>query len=341
MITLPNNIIVKQTNQDFLVNEISLLPKDVSATDTSLPVTLLTVTKSGYTTFEAMRLIGEILNANQEIHCEGLKDEDGVTEQIMSVPSARLSSVSTDTLNDKLALTADKWIHVAIRGYANEHVKEKHLHGNIFSLTLRNLTQKHADRITDFCKDAQDQIFINYYDQQRFGLPGGPFFAHKIGEAISRDDWATANKQYILSGNAVLDGIDPHDPDAIHKVHTGKLKFFLAAQTSLLWNEAVSSLVSSNRTLDIFEGHTVRIPTNSAKLTIPPIVDVMGYSLGQDSAVYKKSKSRATYVSTTIYCQAPKSDEYHDQMLSMTVSFQLPTGSFATMIAKQLCALTA
>lgn len=337
MITLANKVILKQINPDFRVNEISVLPSDLTDDD-SLPVALITITKSGYTTFEAMRLIASILNTTTDtIHCEGLKDEDGITEQILSIRTKDLRKHDVNEINQQLNTAQDKWLRIAIKGYSHQHVQEKSLHGNVFTVTLRNLTLRDAESLSNSCAGADDKIFINYYDQQRFGLPEGPFLAHKIGESIKNSEWDKANELYLESGNALLDGIDKDDSEALKKIHPGKLRFFLSAYSSQLWNEQVSLVVGEGPLLEVFPGHSLTLPANIERAALPLIVESDTYKLTKSGGIEKDKKTRAAFVSTTIYCDTPRPDNLHSNRFCLELTFALPPGSFATMVIKQLC----
>lgn len=74
---------IKTINSDFHVTEVPLLP------DFDSPVkkyTYVWLKKSNYTTFEAIEKIKEYFGLDfSDVATEGLKDEDGVTEQIISI----------------------------------------------------------------------------------------------------------------------------------------------------------------------------------------------------------------------------------------------------------------
>ncbi|HVC36256.1 MAG TPA: tRNA pseudouridine(13) synthase TruD [Candidatus Dormibacteraeota bacterium] len=86
--------IIKFQNEDFVVREVSLLPADLSQSNDSDNFTYLTLIKSGFTTFEAVTLVANVLGVEVEsVNYEGLKDEDGVTYQLYLLIDASLSLI--------------------------------------------------------------------------------------------------------------------------------------------------------------------------------------------------------------------------------------------------------
>lgn len=301
--------------------------------------TLLIVSKAGYTTFEALHMLATFFAVDkQAIHCQGLKDEDGVTEQLVSVQKI----VTPDEINtfNAARTTLEKGrVTLTLRGFSKEAVREKNLHGNVFQLTLRNIDPQDAERLYAFCANADDFVCLNYYDQQRFGLPGGPFFAHKIGEAIIASDWQGADALYKQSGNAQLDfpDLDEAGQDAllIDKVDSRKLAFFVGAYASLIWNQALSDAMKSDHLMEIFDDHQVRI-MNKTSEAIPPLIATPNHKLDNDKKVTSGQKSRASFIRTTVFAAQPRPDNCFPGRSSIDLQFFLPAGSYATILCKQL-----
>lgn len=336
MITIEDIAILKYRNEDFQVREVSLLPTHLSMTSENNHHTVLVIQKNGFTTFEVMHFLAKFFHLDrQQIHCQGLKDEDGVTEQLMSVQCI-IESEAIARFNAKHAQLSKGWVKAGIRGYTEEPLQEKSLHGNVFAITVRNLDASQADRLINYCFAFQDFVCANYYDQQRFGLPEGPYIAHEIGKAIVENDWPKADALYRKSGNLELDFPDQtHLPDTvIDKIDLRKLNFFGAAYASSQWNDALSKHIHSDSFITIFDHYRVKALTENTDL-LPPILSSIGYTVSEDLSVVARVKSRSSLISTTVYPTPKKPDVFFPGKWTIDLQFLLPTGSYATMLWKQ------
>ncbi|MFH1536675.1 MAG: tRNA pseudouridine(13) synthase TruD [Patescibacteria group bacterium] len=78
------NYKIKQKKEDFVVDEISLQPDFCHYKKSDF--SYLWIEKRGMTTFDAIDKIKKVFNLNYEdISAQGLKDEDGVTSQLISI----------------------------------------------------------------------------------------------------------------------------------------------------------------------------------------------------------------------------------------------------------------
>ncbi|MCX6715998.1 MAG: tRNA pseudouridine(13) synthase TruD, partial [Candidatus Taylorbacteria bacterium] len=185
---------LKARNEDFEVTEVPLLPRFLEKGS----FTYVWLKKSGFYTFDALEAIGEHFELfYEDMAAEGLKDEDGITSQIISIKKS-LKQTDMSAFNKKHSNKASSYILMErIMGYGDAPVAEKMLHGNSFNLVVRNLKDDVAARIEEFCKKNKFVTFVNYYDSQRFGLPGGPYNTHLIGKAIVEEDWKEAYEQLL------------------------------------------------------------------------------------------------------------------------------------------------
>jgi tRNA pseudouridine13 synthase len=330
--------VLKYRNDDFHVCEVSLFPNDLSQSTQGKAHTIVIAKKEGYTTFEAIQKLASFFQLeSRDIHCQGLKDEDGITEQILSIKG--ILPLDTISSFNKLHTELPKGsIQIVPKGFSALPVKEKSLHGNLFNLTVRNLDEDAADRLIEFCDTVSDFICINYYDEQRFGLPGGPYIAHHIGKAIINEDWSTADKLYRESGNVELDHPDKAAPDdelLIKTIDPRKINFFIAAYSSYLWNKKLSDSTGNVPDMEIFAGMMVS-PLLDREEPIIPILTSEGYKLSDDMKISQKDKERATLISTTVFANGKQKDLYFNKKWSLGLQFFLPTGSYATMLVKQL-----
>lgn len=329
--------VLKYCNEDFRVSEISLLPNDLSSKAQGKKYTILRIKKEGYTTFEVMQRLADFFkSARHDIHCQGLKDEDGITEQTMSI-NRIIEKRETDFFNKSCASLPKGWVQMSIRGFSIAPVKEKSLHGNVFNITVRNLDGHTATRLNKFCSEASDFICANYYDRQRFGLPGGPYVAHHIGKAIIEANWQEANRLYKESGNMKLDYPDraPVGELSIKNIDYRKLNFFTAAYASYIWNKELSDRINAQADMQIFNGLIVSSLFGESE-PINPILSSESYSVDQNMKVFRKRKARSALMSTTLFASNKRVDDHFDSKWALDLQFFLPSGSYATMLVKQL-----
>jgi len=118
-----------------------------------------------------------------------------------------------------------------------------------------------------------------------------------------------------------------------------KVSFFVSAYNSSLWNAEASLLVKKNTKSkkSIFKNvGELYLPTNSV-FQCPHLCEVGGYELITENLLVKsKPNKRNLLVATNMYVHDLESDELHKNKKKITLSFYLPTGSYATMIIKQL-----
>lgn len=330
------NAIVKYRNTDFRVSEVSVLPVDISSEQTAKAYTVVRVSKEGFTSFEVLRIIADFFKIEPNmVRCEGLKDEDGITDQVMSINML---------LNDKQLAKFNysngkkqSWISLILLGYSKSPVQEKRLHGNTFVITLRNLTNSEAENIKHYVDSHSDFSFGNYYDSQRFGLPGGPYITHLIGKSIYLNDWAQSDSLYKKSGNSMLDfpGKSLEDIN-IRDLDIRKLNFFLSAYSSYLWNKGLSDLFSSPPTLQIFDGFIVSPFEENNVYTDTQSLKAPSYALDSNFDLVESFKERDGVIRTKLFADSVMKDIYHKSKRSLDLHFFLPTGSYATTLVKHL-----
>jgi len=333
---------VKCKNEDFQVTEVPLIPTLLSKKLSRF--TYLWVQKSGYTTFDALERIKDFFKLKfSDIASQGLKDEDAITEQLISVK--KILKEKDVALFNKKHDTGKKYFRIKyIVGYGDEPIKERMLHGNSFRIVIRNLEKKTAEDLLNFITAHRHHYFINYYDNQRFGMAGGPYNTHFIGKAVVEGDWKKAFDHIKITNNVL-----PDIPKVIENVsdykkffktiNPKKIAFFVSSYNSFLWNNQVSLLIKKHTDSKKYYFEHVGdlyLPTTHS-FQCPHIYEADGYEFVEDTFKGKKKiNSRNVIVGTTIYAHDLESDELHKGKKKLTVSFFLPTGSYATMIIKQI-----
>ncbi|MFA6258057.1 MAG: tRNA pseudouridine(13) synthase TruD [Candidatus Paceibacterota bacterium] len=333
---------LKCINEDFQVTEVSLMPSFIQKG--SRKFTYIWLQKSGFTTFEVLEQIKIFFKLSFEDVCsQGLKDEDAITEQLISVKKV-LKEKDIKAFNKKYT-TKNKFAKIKyIIGHGKKPIKERALHGNAFKIVIRNLNSALADDLLNYIHNHKQLYFINYYDNQRFGMPGGPYNTHLIGKAIVKNNWKQAYEQLKITNNIIKnDELKIKNISDFKKIFDSmnpkKVSFFVSAYNSFLWNTQASLIVKkyTKSKKRLFENvGRLQLPTNYL-FQCPHICEVEGYELVTENfSVKTRPNKRNLLVATNMYAHDLESDELYKNKKKVTLSFYLPTGSYATMVIKQL-----
>jgi tRNA pseudouridine13 synthase len=339
------NYKIKQKKEDFVVNEISLQPDLYHCNKSNF--SYLWIEKRGMTTFDALDEIKKVFNLNhKDISAQGLKDEDGVTSQLISVRKI-IFQKDLELFNKKFTLDDYKLQIKSIKGYGKKSLVPRLLHGNNFKLVIRNLDQETAQLFYNYCENNRFVSFFNYYDNQRFGIVGGPYNTHLIGKAITDGDWITAYKEFKKSKNSELANVKkPIEINYVNcqkffkQINFAKIRFFISSYNSHLWNKKASDYI------DKIKGGTFQHSFSEIGLLsliknktfqVHNVLSVSGYEI--DKNTYKtvpKEFTRNLLVTTTAFPVNIGQDELNKDKHKVQVSFFLPTGCYATMLIKQI-----
>ncbi len=333
---------LKCINEDFQVTEVSLMPSFISKGAPKF--TYIWLQKSGFTTFEALEQIKVFFKLSFEDVCsQGLKDEDAITEQLLSVKKI-LKERDIKAFNKKYASKKSFSKIKYIVGYGKIPIKERALHGNAFKIVVRNLNSTLADNLSKYINNNKQLYFINYYDSQRFGMPGGPYNTHLIGKAIAKNDWKQAYSELMISNN-LSDKIktkikkNSDFKKVFESMNAKKVSFFVSAYNSFLWNTQASLEVkkhTKSKKILFKNVGELYLPTSSV-FQCPHSYEAGGYELiKEDFSVEPMQNKRNLLVATKMYVHDLEDDELHVSKKKITLSFYLQTGSYATMVIKQL-----
>ncbi len=329
--------VVKHSPADFAVREnlvVDLVPRDGASHQ------YLLLRKTGYTTFEAIRLIAEELAVPPgEVSYAGLKDEDGVTEQLVAVTAPGMDGPDR-TITDGPA----RRLELRHYGYGTAPLAVGRLNGNGFRVVIRNLEGAAAERLAG--TRTHTTFFLNYYDIQRFGVPNGKKLTHMVGEAILADDWDTALK--TLGELGTPESAQAHDwtgggREFFRRLEPRVTAFYCAAHASFQWNTALREMTvetcpRESRELRI-EGLRYAYVTSpqAAVRVLNATRDLpntrYSFSEGQPQAT---TVPRATVVQTVLNAESPAPDEFFPGRSRVTLSFFLPSGCYATAALRQV-----
>ncbi|MBV6896576.1 tRNA pseudouridine(13) synthase TruD [Xanthomonas euvesicatoria] len=335
---------IKEIPEDFRVSECAVLPIEYG--DTNASCAYYKLTKKGITTFHAIDLIRNVLNIEfSEIGYGGLKDEDAITEQHISILK---SSIGKSNPEISLELSKDAWLKVTKAGEGNTPIQIGRIEGNSFRLCLRGIKEIYLENKELF---QESNGFINYYDIQRFGVPGGKRNTHLIGKAIIEEDWEKSFQEICVSGSE--DGIKActHRGSALsffEKLNPNKVAFFCSAYGSHLWNENLSKALiekfpESDLSTVCIEGVDfvyLNQPGNIKKMISElPHLPLDKYS-NENGRIEKKTSNRPTVTPSRVRLISIDEDDIYSERRKATIAFFLPSGCYATAMIRQLAHYT-
>jgi len=335
---------LKYKNKDFVVNEVPLLPKLESRKFSQY--TYVWIKKEGFTTFDAQEKIKNFFNLTyNDVTAEGLKDINAITRQIISIKKI-LTEKDISFFNNKYSFKKNNIRIENIIGYGKKAVNVRSLHGNSFKIIIRDLEKNDAKKFHDFCLQNRFITFINYYDNQRFGMPDGPYNTHLIGKAIIKDDWEQAYIEFQKSKNILPESNLPDKKtknknqykNFFKSIDQKKLMFFISSYNSFLINAKMSSVLQKSTKGKEYKFKNIGslfLPKNIIFQSLN-ICSINGYALSKNYKIYNKTISNNLTVTTTIFPLEINKDKFHKNKYRLTISFFLPTGSYATMIVKQI-----
>ena len=333
------NYKVKQLAEDFQVTEVLSTPQPNSTASTFIYL----LKKSGYRTLEVIAKLEQLLNIRspEKIGFSGLKDEDGVTLQHITMPR-RLTEPEIELIHKRLHQNTNQYATIRFFLPANTHLKVGGLHGNCFRVKVRKLSKRIVHKITD--KKEHSLFFINYYGPQRFGLPNQVKNTWKIGRALIQRDFTAAlhelQQQSSPEANEArqFSGTPGNFFSCLDK---RLVAFFQSSYFSKLWNNTIIQSISS-------------LGIKSAQMQIDDIVYLLpldqeatvrtlaaNLNLTNRRAVVRRNEvgaheyNRPPVISTKVIVEDSGIDDRNDGSYCCTLSFFLPSGCYASMLIPQ------
>src|SRR5262249_33454763 len=337
--------VFKGHHNEFLVFETLALP--VFGALKQSRFSYLRLKKVGVTTFEAISHIARYLKiAPDRIQFAGLKDEDGITEQIISI-ECQVTQELMDAMSREIDSPGAR-VELFLIGTGDIAVGPECLLGNSFRMTVRNLSVNSIARFRP--SRLLTVYFLNYYDTQRFGMAGQPKMTHLIGKALMNLDYeqamlllkqagtpeAVKAKQFAGGAKEFFDSLDPRLP-----------QFFINSYLSFLWNTKLSELVecSCMDSAYSYAEHNLKFVYTSrhsgalSLLQSQPTLQRFTTCNGK-SSVNSQVAPRNTVIQAHIHCIDVAPDELHENTYKAAVSFFLPTGCYATTCIRQIVNMT-
>lgn len=290
--------------------------------------------KTRFTTFEAVEWIAATFGvALGDVSYAGLKDEDGVTEQWIAVAGAANSDGTIRHIGPDRTQT----LELRPYGYADKGLAIGELLGNSFAVTMRGLTREVAQTVA--ARKEHVVFFLNYFDDQRFGVPGAPRLTHMIGRALLDGDAEAAlelvRRAGLVESAPARDHCGP--AEAFFAALDPRItSLFLSASSSYGWNKRLAQLVRERE-----EGHedtrhglswryALRSTTAREILAVTPELPFTKYRPAP------KESSRSTVIQTFVRVARHAEDDCFAGKCKLDVSFTLPAGCYATTCLRQL-----
>ena len=327
-------MIIKKIPEDFIVQEV--LIADYSPEYKGQPYMLMQLDKKGWSTMDATMYIEKWFGI-KGVTSAGLKDSDGVTTQKIAVPIRDLSILSRVEDFNKDSVKENTFIHLSPIGYSDKPLEIARLEGNAFRLRLRNMDPEISREWLE--RKYYPLVFPNYFDKQRFGMPGYRKVTHLIGKALLKDkDYKTAY-EYVLESGAKESKL-PFNSDYkefFDQVDPRVISFYNSALFSADYNSRLGDLLEAHGSVRIVEDEGIAFKMPADKKTIVRLMEEDDpLSLLGTFEECADNTSRNVYVSTVINFLEVTEDEYYPGRSVLTVSFFLPMGAYATMAMKQL-----
>ncbi|MEV0280814.1 tRNA pseudouridine(13) synthase TruD [Streptomyces sp. NPDC050610] len=340
--------LLKKFPADFLVSESLVLPTTAPDTEAT-PYHYVRLRKRGYTTFEAIDALSAFCGRDaREIGYAGLKDEDAITDQLVSL-SGPLTHERIEQFNTAHGAGEHEQGHPPFlmlrhHGYGPLALGVGELDGNSFHIVVRHLDRAQAERL-EAVRGRRSLYFVNYYDTQRFGVPTGPKRTHLIGQALLDGDHGRALELVRESGSAEAAAAQRFTGPAdrfFAELDQRRVAFFLSSHASFAWNRQVGDLVRDRcgdaAVQEKRDGIPYLFPT-----TPDGVLAVLRDGLGlrydswrwRDGRMTSSASARPAAVQTQIRVGEVAEDESAEGAWRCTLKFFLGSGCYGTTAVSQ------
>ncbi|MFE6848844.1 tRNA pseudouridine(13) synthase TruD [Streptomyces sp. NPDC057686] len=298
--------------------------------------------KRCYTTFESVSILADFFGCDErDVGYSGLKDEDAVTEQTVSIPAK--ASRNVDEFNQYYSgLPSERSLRIAPLGYSREPLHLGALLGNGFSITVRDLPLGVAEQVAE---RRHSTLFLNFYDIQRFGVPGAPRYSHLVGRALQTGRYGDALE--LVAGSSSDQAPSAYMWSGVPQEFFSRLdprivSLYYNAAVSFDWNAQLSQFLQNNQSDSdevIRDGLTFRFARDQETLALLlSELSELNYEKhrpGRDGTVVRTTSSRATVLQTQIEAGPVIEDDLHPGRDCFEVSLFLPAGAYATTVVAQ------
>ncbi len=307
---------IKQIPEDFIVREIGELKLDENG-----KYSYYLLRKRDYSTVKAVEIVAERLGVGRKfVNFAGSKDRNAVTEQFISVQGGPRQDFSADGILLKFL------------GRGSERLNLGELKGNHFEIIARNLG---GAEIRAAGKDLAP--IPNFFDAQRFGINKDN---HIIGKHIIKKQYKHAC-MLIAETHEWLNRKPNDYIGALRSLDKSILRMYVHAYQSYLWNKMAEMLVSTRKNIKVpLLGFETEIRGGEIKDIADKILKEEGISprdfiIREIPELSAEGGERDLFVDVqNLKIGKPENDELNEGRKKMLVSFDLPKGSYATVVVK-------
>lgn len=288
---------LKSVPEDFVVRELLEVPLVDKG-----KYAVFVLKKRDLTTFEAVKRVARALRVRiKDVGFAGLKDRVAVTEQYCSAPVSK-EKVESVSLED---------ITLSFVGFTAEPVFRGQNWGNWFRIVVR-----------DVKLPEMKSRFVNLFGEQRFSERNV-----EVGRAIVKRDFKRAVE--LLKQQFPVNGVAPLN--VIRSFPQNILRLMLHAYQSFLWNKAALLWLEDPNPPDLVPlvGFGVDPDEMSAKILAEEGVSSRDFVLKELPDLSVEGSERRLFVEA-------RNLTYDFADDTLTVEFELPSGSYATVFIEQL-----
>ena len=323
------NYSYKTVNSDFRVTEIINLILDGGDYHYYI------MRKKGYKTIDVLDIISAENDLEiADISYAGLKDEDAITTQYIAIKGTKIDNLAR--------VNGDQEFSLSYVGSATAPMQIGKLQGNSFRIRLRNLDLCVAKMIC--VKEKHAFSVINYFDIQRFGMPGLPKLSHKIGECLLSKNYDLALKYLCESGNIdelIYKKWENSSEEYLRLMEIRRKTFFLSAYDSYIWNSNIAKSIersSAKKILcnkDGIEFTYVSLIDDMIRNTLNKS-DIIWHRYDENGDVFEKKSFRQPYLEVLYRASDILPDDINTDKSMVDVEFILPAGVYATNVIDQI-----
>lgn len=314
-------IILKQTPKDFIVKEIINLKVEKQGN-----YAYIKLTKENLNTLDAVKILESQLRMPRKfISFAGLKDKQAVTTQYISIQNIK---------EEQLKNIKHPQIKIQFIGYSSKPISLGTLEANRFTITL-NFKPKKINQI------------VNYFGEQRFSKNNA-----EIGKSIIKKDFKKAIE--LIDNQPLLFHLKDRPNDfigAIKKLDKKLISLYINSYQSYLWNKVASEYLKSTLKKSEYKEHeslifpktksikNIKIPLISfdAEFNNKTIENIYNQLLKQENIALRDFLIRQfpeQLPITTLRDLIVKIKDFKYKNNKLT--FQLPKGSYATILIKHI-----
>ncbi|MBD5515205.1 MAG: tRNA pseudouridine(13) synthase TruD [Lachnospiraceae bacterium] len=289
--------------------------------------------KRGIRTVEAISKVAlEMKIPEDHIRYAGLKDEDAVTMQYISI--------ETDEIKNLRIEEGGTLVEIIYCGSGENHMKVGHLLGNSFKIRVRNVDNELARFI--YSEKKSRISILNYYGPQRFGLPSMPKCTHMIGKNILDKDYEAALLLIEKSGNIKEEKRKwtGNEADYFKNMPENNLNFYISSWDSYLWNEQLKNIILEHchvtevcrqEGIDYLYGEFGSKLYNQLEN-----VTMKHHKMVSNMEIEESEGKRYGYIDVNYIISGLEMDDYFQGSSMMDIEFYVPSGVYATTVIDQL-----